>query len=625
MGEDHQERHLPWLLPSLFLSPLMLPVLQLLAVVQPVRCSAALHMSLQRAQWSAGGQLQDALVSECLTTASSCLCQSACLARPECLSVSVSAGSDGRFECRLSEHRGHPELLRAGAESAELWERPGRGRLLDWCDQDECETVGATCRSSQCVCAAGLTPDGQQCQCGDSYGPPASGPCAFRDCAELYRAGARVDGVYTLSPLPNSSVEVPCDMSTDGGGWTLVQRRVRQRQDAFGDEDWSGYRDVMNHSDGHFWLGNWWLHALTAAEPQALRVELESVDGAAASAEYSTFGVGSEQQEFALQVDGFRDGGAGDGLSALAGAPFTTRQTGRWQCEDAGWWSHSLCEAETNLNGVYPALSVTRHGPVWMTWQRGLGLAKSKMMIRPRNFPVDSALQGTTESKADSDGTTATSATTTATETSTTETTITTTEPTTTTTKTTTTTEPTETATTITNTSEPAMTTTGTNTTAETTTTITTTTTSSEPTTTKTTTTTPESTATATTTTASEPTTTATTTSTPPEPTTTATATTASEPTTTATTTTTTPEPTTTATTTTASGPTTTATTTTTAPEPTTTTTATTTTNEPVTTTTRSTIATNPVATTTNVITAMSTTTATTTRQGVDSDTVQRV
>ena len=376
---------------------LLLLLLLLAAAIRPARCSAAASdMVLQRAGWTAGGQLLDELVSARFASAGECQCRLACLARPDCLSVSVARRDDGRVDCALSEHRGHPTLIQPGTEhTAVLLERPGRSRRLDWCHaHSDCVTVGAGCFDFQCVCAAGLTPDGQQCQCGETYGQPGSGPCQFRDCAELRRAGATADGTYTLILQPGFAVRADCDMSTDGGGWTLIQRRTSLAQaDIFTRKDWEGYAKLFRTASGNYWLGNRLVYMLTSAEPQTLRVDLESGAGETAHAEYGSFDLSDEASSFQLTVGEFRDGGAGDALSAQSGHKFVTldRHTSGllFMCHernDVGWWMSSFCWRGTNLNGRYQQDHWLFGGAVWKTWQDGASLEKTKMMVRPQSF-----------------------------------------------------------------------------------------------------------------------------------------------------------------------------------------------------------------------------------------------
>ena len=103
-----------------------------------------------------------------------------------------------------------------------------------------------------------------------------------------------------------------CDMETDGGGWTVFQRRVDGLVDFY--LGWDDYKRGFGNLSGEFWLGNDNIHCLTSSAPQILMVDMEDFESDKRFAKYSTFSVASEQTGYQLSVAGY-SGSAGDSFS----------------------------------------------------------------------------------------------------------------------------------------------------------------------------------------------------------------------------------------------------------------------------------------------------------------------
>jgi hypothetical protein len=140
-------------------------------------------------------------------------------------------------------------------------------------------------------------------------------------------------------------------MQTDGGGWTIFQRRKDGSEDFF--RGWEYYRNGFGELYGEYWLGLDKIHRLTAT-PVTLRVDLTATDNSKAYAEYEDFTIGIEASMYVMYF-GKYTGTAGDSLAYHKGSKFmTTGKDSGSRCVRSfkgGWWYKDCYH--TNLNGLY--------------------------------------------------------------------------------------------------------------------------------------------------------------------------------------------------------------------------------------------------------------------------------
>ena len=76
---------------------------------------------------------------------------------------------------------------------------------------------------------------------------------------ELQTDGFRASGLYNIVPqaviagTATRATVVYCDMSLQGGGWTVIQHRVDDSLDC--NRDWMSYKIGFGNLEGNFWLG----------------------------------------------------------------------------------------------------------------------------------------------------------------------------------------------------------------------------------------------------------------------------------------------------------------------------------------------------------------------------------
>ena len=177
-------------------------------------------------------------------------------------------------------------------------------------------------------------------------------------------------------------------METDGGGWTVFQRRQDGSVDFY--RYWTDYENGFGNLTGEFWLGLSKIHRLTKEGSNTLRVDLGDFDNNTRYANYSTFNVSDGSTEYILTVGGY-SGTAWDSLWWHNGWRFSTRDNDNddWsganaaQWASGAWWYHN--GYDSNLNGRYFNASTTNgQGIRWNHW-KSTTLKFTEMKTRRNN------------------------------------------------------------------------------------------------------------------------------------------------------------------------------------------------------------------------------------------------
>ena len=178
----------------------------------------------------------------------------------------------------------------------------------------------------------------------------------FKDCMDAYLKGEIVSGVYAVNPDHKMAFLVYCDMTTDGGGWTVFQRRTNGSVDFF--RSWKEYEEGFGNFRGEHWLGLDKIHRLTSSVFQELRVELGDFRENWRFANYHSFSIAGPSEKYRLQVEGY-SGDAGDSMISHSGMQFTTKDQdndihNNSNCASGhrGAWWYTKCH-RSNLNGRY--------------------------------------------------------------------------------------------------------------------------------------------------------------------------------------------------------------------------------------------------------------------------------
>ncbi|XP_071836805.1 uncharacterized protein [Apostichopus japonicus] len=271
-------------------------------------------------------------------------------------------------------------------------------------------SVHATCATRSGV---------RKCYCNTNYqGDGVTCTSLPKDCYELYVSGTRSDGVYTIYPdgWPRG-IQVYCEMESNGGGWTVFQRRSSASVDFY--RGWRDYKDGFGNKDHDHWLGNKYIYSLTNQKTYQLRIDLRDSGSSSFYAVYSTFRINNQADKYRLSVGSHSGNTGNDRLSGSNNKQFSTKDqdndgSSSYDCAEGhrgAWWYYyyyyyyysSYCRTSgyycyyypdgsycrycgySNLNGDYDGSTRGTH----MFWRSdslngyGCSLQYTDMKIRP--------------------------------------------------------------------------------------------------------------------------------------------------------------------------------------------------------------------------------------------------
>ena len=151
------------------------------------------------------------------------------------------------------------------------------------------------------------------------------------------------------------TANVYCNMTTDNGGWIVIQRNRKYSRLSF-DKNWREYEEGFGDLNKDFWAGLELVHTLTQRGQWEMRVDYQKNDKTWSYLHYNQFSVGSASEEYPLTFGGFTGVGTDQftvpntgGTGNLNGMKFSTpnndndkRGSNCAASYKSGWW-YSNC------------------------------------------------------------------------------------------------------------------------------------------------------------------------------------------------------------------------------------------------------------------------------------------
>ncbi|XP_071818274.1 fibrinogen-like protein A isoform X2 [Apostichopus japonicus] len=190
-----------------------------------------------------------------------------------------------------------------------------------------------------------------------------------RDCSEAQitcsGTANRIRKYYILPEGSSKPFQASCDQEIDGGGWTVIQRRLDGSVNFT--RNWEDYRDGFGFLNREFWIGNEKLSYLTNQKRYTLRIDIKNSTNHEMFLSYDDFSTSDEWGKYQLTRLGNFTGNTDfndDFMRIHLGMKFSTFDNNNIDKQDgnctetlrAGWW-YNGCD-DTNLNAEYHSINL---------------------------------------------------------------------------------------------------------------------------------------------------------------------------------------------------------------------------------------------------------------------------
>ena len=208
----------------------------------------------------------------------------------------------------------------------------------------------------------------------------------FKSCCDYKIFPLAPSGVYKIRKGTfDTSARAYCDMTSQGGGWIVIQRNKKRSLVNFY-RNWTDYEEGFGDLNTEFWYGLKEISCLTRNGQWEMRVDYQINNKSWHYAHYNQFSVGSATDKYPLTVGGFTGMGynlfmPGNRPDQLNQMKFTTADNdndkGGGNCGIGyknGWWYNNC--AYVNIN----------HQPPYYYYPKTALF--TEMKIRPRNCNI---------------------------------------------------------------------------------------------------------------------------------------------------------------------------------------------------------------------------------------------